>query len=120
MARTVPCRSPPEEGKSDTIKPVSPNEEPTRESLRQSGETEIVKDQGIAGDREIQALGSSVPTGSPKEDERAEVDDNATSEVVTDDGGETENEEGVKEARVAISRKSPKDPTIKKRKKNMS
>ena len=115
MARTVLCRSPPVEGKSDTIKPVSPSEELIRESLSQSGETEIVKDQGIAGDREIQALGSGMPTGSPKEDERAEVDDNTTSEVVTDDGGETEDEEGVKEARVAISRKSPKDPTRKEK-----
>ena len=103
MARNATCRNPPVERSSDTLMLVSPSEEQRSESLSHNGKTEVVRDQGITRGRETQAPGESIPAET-----RSEVDS-------VDGGGDTNDEEEVKEARIAIGRKSPKDPTRKER-----
>ena len=103
MARSEPCRDLQVGRRPDTLMPVSPNSEQTSESLSHNGETEAVKDQEITMGNDAQAPGHSIP-----EEARSEVDS-------VDCGGNTEDEEGVKEARIAIGKRSPKDPTRKER-----
>ena len=103
MARSVSCHDPLVGRSSDTLMPVSPSEEQISESLSHNGETEAVKDQEITTGRETQAPGESIPAETRSEMESI------------DGGGDTNGEEEVKEARIAIGRKSPKDPTRKER-----
>ena len=83
--------------------PVSPSSEQKSESLSHDGETEVAKDQEITMGEEAQAPGHSIPAET-----RREVDS-------IDGGDKTKDDEGVEEARVAIGKKSPKDPTKKER-----
>ena len=77
--------------------PVRPSSEQNSESLSHDGET------AITTGSTAQAPGDSIP-----EETRRDVE--------TDDGEEdAEYDEAVLEARVAIGRKSPKDPTRKER-----
>ena len=103
MARNKPCRDPHVVRQSDVLMPVSPNREQSSESLSHNGETVAMEDQDVTTGGGAQAQGRGIP-----EDARREVE--------SDDGeDETGDDDGVKEARVAKGKKSPKDPTRKER-----
>ena len=83
------------------LMPVRPNIEQSSESLSHDGETVARKDQEITMGGGAQAPGRGIP-----DETRREVD--------SDDGGDDSgDDDGVVEARVAKSKKSPKDPTKK-------
>ena len=101
MARSATCHDRPLGRSSDTLMPVSPSQEQSGVSLSHNGDTEAVERREITTGREAQAPGegNSAETRGDAEDMDGE------------DG--TDDDEGVKEARIAICRKSPKDPTKK-------
>ena len=90
LARNETRRNPPVERSSDTLMPVGPSEEQRSESLSHNGETEVVRDQWITRGRETQAPGERIPAET-----RSEIG-------CIDGGGDTNDEEEVKEARIAI------------------
>ena len=103
MARNEPYRNPQAVRESVTLMPVSPNSEQSSEGLSNDGETVARKDQEIIMGSGAQAPGRGIP-----EDTRSEVE--------SVDGGDAKGDDnGVKEARVAKGKKSPKDPTRKER-----
>ena len=103
MARNEPYRSPQAVRQSVTLMPVSPNSELSSESLSHDGETVARKDQDVTMGGGAQYPGRSIPDETRRE---------ADSDEVGDDSGD---DDEVVEARVARSRKSPKDPTKKEK-----
>ena len=110
MARRKQCRDLSDKKGQDTLMPVSPREQPTKEGLSYNGETadsgkpiEIVDAVGQMDSCALQG-----ETGA-LEEEKVE----GVSDCDDEEGGSSD--EGEEEARASIGKKSPKDPTVRQR-----
>jgi hypothetical protein len=89
---------------SVTLMPVRPSSEQSSESLSHDGETAITTGGVVISDD----VGPAAPGDSTPEETRRDVESDGEDRDAEDD-------DAVMEARVAIGRNSPKDPTRKER-----